>query len=165
MPNKPHAFTGVFIPADGQKTTPLHREYIEGAMFPITFPSHPSDSLTLNYAAALLQCEQPIEATKFYDRDPQIFDWYYQAYNSNNHQNPVNSVANIVKKANTHQLHGDVLIIKNGPLGGAWESSPDVDIATLAQTIWWYRGSGRDVATVFGERGLLRTVHDLSNEL
>ena len=48
---------------------PNHREYIEGAIAPINFPSKPSDPSSLKYAVTLLQSENVAELNKFYDHD------------------------------------------------------------------------------------------------
>jgi hypothetical protein len=119
--------------------------------------------MTLKYAATLLQSENAIELNKFYDRNHSITDWYYQAYCSENHHSIPNSIANILKQPRGAQVCGDVLIIKNGPLDGIWEACPDVNTTSLAQTIWWYKVSGQDISTIFGERGFSRVLQELSD--
>jgi hypothetical protein len=71
-------------------------------------------------------------------------------------------VANIIKENKVGKVCGDVVIMKNGPLGGSWESSPGIDIASLSSTLWWYHQSGRDLSTVFGERGFFWMVGDMN---
>jgi hypothetical protein len=142
-------------------TIPAYREYVEGSMTQIHLPSHPSEADVLTYVAKLLCCDEPVEITKFYDRDPKVIDWYYQAYSANNDCSPCNSIISIVKHSRSKAVYGDVLIMKNGPIDGSWQSAPDIDLQSLVRTIWWYLKSGREPASVFGERGLLRTVGQL----
>lgn len=168
MPDEPDGFTCALIPADHQHSLPTHREYVEGSITEVAFPVPATNPLVLKYAAIVLQCEDVIEISKFYDRDPTVTDWYYQAYaadlESPSMRNPSgNSIANIFKSSRVHHPLGDVLVIKNGPTHGPWESSANVNIPSLARTIWWYRGSGQDISTVFGERGLIRVIGDIQN--
>jgi hypothetical protein len=71
-------------------------------------------------------------------------------------------VASILKKPKKKPVYGDILVMKNGPIGGSWEVLPDVDISSLAKTIWWYKASGVDISTIFGERGFSRVLRELS---
>jgi hypothetical protein len=132
----------------------------------LSVPLHACNPLVLKYAAIILQCENVIKIAKFYDRDPTITDWYYQAYAAEFPIMPntgMNSIVNILKKPRAQQAVGNVLIMKNGPMHASWERSPNVNIPSLAQTIWWYRGSGQDVSTVFGERGLRHIIANMQN--
>lgn len=158
------SFICAIIPADGLSTPPTRRAYIEDSITEVAFPMQPSNPLALKYAALILRCENVTQTCKFYDRDSSITDWYYEAYVAQSEDTVIrrsNSITNILKYNKTDQARGDTLIMKNGPVNGSWETSPDVNIASLARTIWWYRGSGRDVSTVFGERGLIRILGDL----
>jgi hypothetical protein len=160
----PQGFMCALIPADGLHTTPAHREYVEGSIGQVTFPMQASNPLTLKYAAILLQCDNVVEISKFYDRDSSVVDWYYQAFAAETddaYNAKPNSIANILKDPKVGPVQGDILVMKNGPLNGQWETYPDVNVPSLARTIWWYRGSGRDISTVFGERGLLRVIGNL----
>ena len=168
MPDEPDGFICALIPADRQRSLPTHREYIEGSITEVRFPVPASNPLVLKYAAIVLQCENVIEISKFNDRDPTVTDWYYQAYAADSESPAMrspsnNSIVNIFKSPRTHHALGDVLIMKNGPTDGPWESSANVNIPSLARTIWWYRGSGQDISTVFGERGLIRVIGDMKN--
>lgn len=136
------------------------RGYIEGAMVDMMMPVSTSSPMVPYFVAQLLQCEAPVEVAKFYDRDPAICDWYYQAYASGNGAS--NSVANVLRSPDFPNVTGDVVILKNGPLSGMWKWSPDISIQPLARTLWWYQQSGRDITTVFGERGLQRILGDIA---
>lgn len=131
------------------------RQYVEGAMAAVTIPVPASNPMVLYFIAQLLQCEMPLEVANFYHRDPAVCDWYYQAYTSGAPGRP-NSVANILRTNRHEEITGDVFILKTGPLNGIWRWSPDILVRPLAETLWWYRQSGRDITAVFGERGLVR---------
>jgi hypothetical protein len=103
---------------------------------------------------------------KVYDRNPDIITWYYEIFvvekedirTLSGQRNKV--VENIVVKKHT-PVYGPVLLIKNGPAGGDWSSSPEVDVEDVARMIWWYMRTGRDPAVVFAERELERFMHTL----
>ena len=160
---KPTSFKCALIPANHVQTPPGSREFIEGAICLEDLPYSPTLAVSLEYVGILLQTDNIVEVSKFYDRDPCICDWYYQAYGSSSTNQTRNSVANIIKEKKKGKVCGDVVIMKNGPLGGVWESSPDVDIISLSSTLWWYQQSGRDLSVVFRERGFLRMVGDLND--
>ena len=48
-----------------------------------------------------------------------------------------------------------VVILKNGPVSGWWNMTPDVDPKALEKTLWWYHRSGRDIRTISSKRGLI----------
>ena len=156
------SFKCAFLPANQIQTPPVCREFVEGAISLVDLPCSPSVASCLKYIGILLQTEDIAEISKFYYRDPCAYDWYYQAYGAACPNQTHNSVASIIKERKESKVCGDVVIVKNGPLGGLWESYPDINMASLSGTLWWYRQSGRDLSTVFGERGFLRMVGDIS---
>lgn len=131
------------------------RSYIEGAIVNFTIPVPTSNPMVPYFIAELLQCEAPVEIANFYDRDPSVCDWYYQAYASSEPGHH-NSIANILCKNGRPAVTGDIVVVKTGPMNGIWKWSPDIFVQTLAQTLWWYQQSGQDIQTVFNERGLRR---------
>ena len=108
-----------------------------------------------------MQCNTPVEIANFYDRDPQVSDWYYQAYVSNRGGRS-NSIVNIITQDYQSNTLGDMFIIKSGPENGIWKWDPDLTIKQTAEILWWYQQSGRDMRTVFNERGLVRLLGNMS---
>lgn len=157
---EPDQFACVFIPADRARASPAMREYIEGGMVDMMMPIPTSSPMVPYFVGELLQCDAPVEIAKFYDREADVCDWYYQAYSSGG-QGGSNSVANILRSPRFPIIAGDVLVLKNGPLNGTWKWSPDISVQALARTLWWYQQSGRDITAVFGERGLMRILGEV----
>lgn len=158
---EPEEFRCIFIPADGNRNAPPNRPYVEGAMTEVTLPVTSSSPMVPYLVSQLLQCETPIEIANFYDRDPDICDWYYQVFGSDDLGQP-NSIGNILHSRNHPNVTGDILVMKSGPQNGIWKWSPDLCPQSLAETLWWYRQSGRDIATVFNERGLKRILGEIA---
>ena len=133
-------------------------------MTEITIPVSITSPMVTYFIANLLQCNAPIKITNFYDRNPQVTDWYYQAYISNEPGRP-NSIVNIVTQ---HCLLGDMFIIKSGPKNGVRKWDSNLTIEQTTETLWWYQQSGHDIKTVFNERGLVHigrryVCHNLSD--
>jgi hypothetical protein len=100
------------------------------------------------------------EVSTFYDRNGTIDQWYYQGYASSILSAvPKPSAFNCISVVRDHNLPpitGPVLVLKNGPVGGLWETDKDLLADDVARTIWWYHASGNEVAKVRGERELSR---------
>lgn len=95
----------------------------------------------------------------FYDRDEKEYQWYYSAYAAPSDSTRLrNSVMSSITK---DDVTGRVLVVLDGPKGGAWMDSTAINSERLARTIWWYQQSGSDVAEIFGERELRRFVLSL----
>jgi hypothetical protein len=58
----------------------VSREFVEGAISLVDLPYSPTVAESLEYVGVLLQSDDIVEISKFYNRDPCIYDWYYQAY-------------------------------------------------------------------------------------
>lgn len=100
---------------------------------------------------------------EFYSRRAGISSWYYQMYSiAQTVDGATNNIAAII--AGTEIL-GDVIVVKNGPLGGDWINQPEIDINDVVTTLWWYRASGRAVKEVFAEREAERILGDFSQQL
>jgi hypothetical protein len=131
-------------------------------MSDVTLSTVPSSPAVIDSVSAILGSASIVELEKFYDRDPTVCGWYYQAYVADDGVcSRLNSITNGFLRKREAPVVGDVLIVKNGPLGAAWETRASVDKVALAQTIWWYQKSGRDMSTVFGERGFMRVTSEL----
>jgi hypothetical protein len=110
-----------------------------------------NDPRVLSRVSEILQTEAVCEVSRFYDRDPKITDWYYQMYAGS--EISEGSIRNdIAESVTSRRVHGGVLIMKNGPLGGEWASEPEIQLDDLVKMLWWYKASGRDAATVCSER-------------
>lgn len=158
---EPQSFGCVFIPSDDSRVAAPLRGYVEGAIADLQIPVPTSSPMVPYFVAELLQCNAPIEVAVFYDRDASICDWYYQAFASGEQGRP-NSVANILRTRKKPTISGDVLVVKTGPMNGIWKWSPDIAKQELAETLWWYQQSGRDIGDVFGERGMRRILGDMA---
>lgn len=158
---KPEAqsFNGVVIAPDGARSCPTHREYIAGSLTEILFPISPSSPLLPHFMTQVIEGPNFRELIRFYDRDPQICDWYYQVFGYDSNLLPGatgNSVANILCTSRQFKFVGNIVIVKNGPAEGRWVTTPDIDLTALGQTLWWYQRSGRDVGAVCNERSFMR---------
>lgn len=152
-------FNGVVIAPDGARGCPSHREYISGSFTEIQFPISPSSPLLPHFMTQIIAGPNFRELVRFYDRDPLICDWYYQVFGYDSNILPEateNSVANILCTSRHFKFVGNIVIVKNGPAGGRWEATPDIDLRALGQTLWWYQRSGRDVGAVCNERSFMR---------
>ena len=158
---EPDAFKGIFIAADGNRSPPPTRTYVQEKMVEIPIPVSITNSMVPYLIANLLQCDTSVEIANFYDRDPQVSEWYYQAYVSNRGRR-TNSIANVVTQDYQSNALGDLFIIKSGPENGIWKWDPDLTIKQTAETLWWYQQSGRDMRTVFNERGLVRLLGNMT---
>lgn len=131
---EPESFDCVFIPANDSRATPPVRGYVEGAISDLKIPVPTSSPMVPYFVAELLQCDAPVEVAIFYDRDPSVCDWYYQAFASNKKGRP-NSIANILRTRKNPTINGDVLVVKTGPMNGIWKWAPDIDKQQLAETL------------------------------
>ena len=103
------------------------------------------------------------EVAKFYDRDPKVYDWYYQCYGPPPDNGDITTATPNSTAAwlGLQNLTTDLIILKNGPNDGKWKMEPSVDLESVARTIWWYLRSGNDRAQVFGEREFTRFIENL----
>ncbi|EIM89080.1 uncharacterized protein STEHIDRAFT_154767 [Stereum hirsutum FP-91666 SS1] len=107
----------------------------------------------------LLDSEGGQPLLNFYDRDEQEYRWYYSAYAAPSASTKLhNSVMSSIAE---DAVTGRVLVVLDGPKGGAWMDSAAISSERLARTIWWYKQSGSNVVEIFGERELRRFVLSL----
>ncbi|KAJ7130157.1 hypothetical protein C8R44DRAFT_871995 [Mycena epipterygia] len=97
--------------------------------------------------AGMMKYDQVRPCGRFYERDADTVDWYYQG-------EPVNAIG--VLFAGREVVKGRIVIAKNGPQDGAWD--PSIDYQSLARTIWWYMRSGVDPSSLAAQRDLERLV-------
>lgn len=111
---------------------------------------------------------------RFYDRNPDIHQWYYELYGICKlaDESSVSTQAGAIpyllcgkdRLSRVGHSGGPLVIVKNGPVdsmtGCPVVSSP-IDGKALVQTLWWYRFSGRDVREVVAEREFERMIHGL----
>jgi hypothetical protein len=117
-----------------------------------------------------LACE---EVTSFYSRDDRHFQWYYQIYgaSADNSGQRANDQSQTLSKhfltdifdiANSIDQQTPFVIIKNGPVGGEWETKANsIDIRDVLTSLWFYYKSGKSPKSVSGERELTRFLLNL----
>ena len=150
--------TIVIEPGNGVESLAT-RELVGKSFTTVEFPVAASSPLVPHLIKQELNSPTCRELFNFYDRDPTVCEWYYQAYGDEHKTSTsdiLNPVANILVWLGLPKMVGRVVILKNGPVGGRWNMTPDVDPKALEQTLWWYHRSGRDIRTVSSERGLIR---------
>ncbi|KAJ6549352.1 hypothetical protein B0H10DRAFT_1969073 [Mycena sp. CBHHK59/15] len=104
--------------------------------------------------AAVLNVTHVRLAGRFYDRNPDILDWYYEICVADPPvQGCYNPIAGIF--LNGDHCYGNVVIMKNGPDLGTWE--PSIDLTALSKTIWWSFRSGNHKEIV-GARDMERVL-------
>jgi hypothetical protein len=133
---------------------------VRSSVTPYHLPLRTCDHDTFNDIRLLLQSAHVNEVACFYDRDPAVDQWYYQAYARDPPLATVgddnNTFIAAVSKNPQQTVNSPVLIMKNGPVGGDWEGDKDIESESVVHTIWWYLASGNDVSQVFGEREFSR---------
>ena len=106
-----------------------------------------------------------VEVGKFYDRQDSTLNWYYQCYGVDQTQKVGDYVIENTRETSSVSSwlgltgwQGSIVIVKNGPAGGAWKEDLGIQLDSLVRSIWWYMRSGNDRAQVFGERELSRFI-------
>jgi hypothetical protein len=122
-------------------------EYIPSIRDPSSFDKH----------VKLLLKTDHIEAIgKAYERKPSTIDWYFEIFSAKDVSSdlPRNQLVEPLVSGRHYPVRGDMILVKNGPEDGNW--NPEFTLDEVADVLWWYRKSGRDVTEVFGERELAR---------
>ena len=113
------------------------------------------------HAKLLLKSEEVEAIGKAYERKPSTIDWYFEIFCGKDV--PTNQPRNWLVEPLVSRRHGpvrgDILLVKNGPANGDW--CPEFTLADVADILWWYNKSGRDVTEVFGEREMARFLTSL----
>ncbi|KAJ7131658.1 hypothetical protein C8R43DRAFT_1133605 [Mycena crocata] len=108
----------------------------------------------LQHVADFLQAPEIRPCGRFYERDANTVEWYYQIYCSDGIQEePVNSVGSLFRGQHP-QPRGRIVIAKNGPEDGAWACG--IEMESLVKDLWWYMKSGTDNVRVAAEREMER---------
>jgi hypothetical protein len=108
--------------------------------------------------ASLLGTDTVQDLGRFFDRDPRTNAWYYQVYGEG--EGNTNHTLAFMGTRGRPCPRGDVLLVKNGPIGGEWETDRAITAETVAKTVWWYWASGRDMYEVTQERDMARVLLD-----
>lgn len=122
-------------------------EYIPSIGDPSSFDKH---------IKLLLKTEHVEAIGKGYKRKPSTIDWYFEifAVKDVSSNQPRSQLIEPLVAGRHIPVRGDIILVKNGPKDGNW--SPELALADVADVLWWYLKSGRDVTEVFGERELAR---------
>lgn len=155
---EPTLFNGIVIESISNVGSPATRDLVGESLSVIIFPVAPSSPLILHLIKQEVNSPTCRELINFYDCDPTVCEWYYQAYSDKDRSlttGVINSVANILVKPHQPKMVRKVVILKNGLAGGQWNMTPDIDPKALEQMLWWYHRSRRDIRIVSTKRGLM----------
>jgi len=123
-------------------------------------PSIADRSSFEHHAKLLLGSDVLVPIGKVYEHNPATTNWYYEMFAlKQNGGTSNNSLIQYLVSRKQAPVKGDVLLVKNGPKDGQWET--EFTVNDVIDTLWWYYKSGRDVTEVCGERELARFVSSL----
>ncbi|KAI0039792.1 hypothetical protein FA95DRAFT_1577363 [Auriscalpium vulgare] len=157
----PELFNAVYIFPDQQGMQPLSKfDDMRYHFDACSLPTTPDGSIAEDdYGALMRKGGAPVKViADFYDRNPDIYDWYYTAYalrDAGPHHG-INSLASKLVRPSRGPVYGPVIVVKNAPASLWHLIGKAVSDDGLARTIWWYCRSGVDADEVFKERTLIR---------
>jgi hypothetical protein len=137
---------------------------IQSELQPLYLPNLTNNITDIPIIASALAQTDTQEVRRFYDCKPDTCNWYYQCYcqistDQPNVHIPVHNY--FTKWLDVHEGCGSFLIVKNGPSDGCWPNELNLDLNTVARTIWWYQASGNDQAQVCREQKFTQFIKGL----